>query len=158
MIPAERRKLHRVYDRELNEVWKEWNTPVWRKGGPFFNLEDAPDLDEKPGYNYMVGWLRGISEATGWALWPEGKDRRMRRSTRYMLRQEFIDGLRDLWTKYDEVTKAAGTTPFHDLEDYPDLDNDRNFNYSVGWLQGVHVVMDWPLDRLTGPREWSPRW
>lgn len=157
MTPVERRRLRRAYEHALKEAWDRWNDPVWRKGGPFFNLEDAPELDENPDYNHLVGWIQGVHDGTGWPLWPEGEYRRLIRSERWFVRTDFYEKLREVWAEYIDQNKGTGS-PFHNLEDFPSLDESPNFNYDVGWLLGVSQAMSLPLDREVGPREWSPRW
>jgi len=149
-----RSKLRKEYANTLQMVWDEWNTPVWREGGPFFNLSDHPDLDSDADYNHAIGWIVGVSEWTGWPLIPgEKKTRKVMHPKE--LREMFEQRLAEAWKGYLEKSSISGS-PFHNLEDVPELDTDADFNFLIGWLIGVSQVTGWALDPV-GPREWSPR-
>lgn len=68
---TEREKLKRTFHSTLEGVWETWDNYVGR-GTPFRNLGDLSESDIESqalfDITYDVGWLRGVSEATGWSL------------------------------------------------------------------------------------------
>jgi hypothetical protein len=72
------------------------------------------------------------------------------------LRAEYDRTLAGIWETWDSWISAAGLSPFMDMEEVPELEEQGAFNYEVGWVQGVANAMDWPTDRPLGPKEWSP--
>jgi len=67
----DRKKLRKYYDQRLREIWAEWDEhTIDLEMSPFTNIESVPELEEKPGFNYIVGWVEGVSSAMDWPLDP----------------------------------------------------------------------------------------
>lgn len=68
---TEREKLKRNFQSTLENVWELWDNHM-DHGTPFGNLGDLTESDMETetlfDFTYDVGWLRGVSEATGWSL------------------------------------------------------------------------------------------
>lgn len=68
----DRKKLRKHYDQMLTDIWEEWDSAVDRDGiptegiSPFTDLDDVPDLDANPGFNWSVGWVGGVAAALDW--------------------------------------------------------------------------------------------
>ena len=66
---ARKKSLANEFRFSLEQLWRRWleESPD-PEMSPFTDLEEAPELDNDPGFNHLLGWLRGVSEATGWSL------------------------------------------------------------------------------------------
>lgn len=60
-------RLREYFDDKLKDIWEEWNEGEF-KGSPFEDLVEDHPLWEHAGFQYDLGYLRGISAATGWDL------------------------------------------------------------------------------------------
>lgn len=68
---TEPERLRRVFESSLRNLWKTWDEYVG-KGSPFEDLHWIHDvglsLEAAETTIWESGWLRGVSEATGWSL------------------------------------------------------------------------------------------
>lgn len=67
--------MRRIYLDTLKRLWEIWDQWVGR-GTPFGDLERLQESQINPQYilpvHYEVGWVRGVSQATGWAVTKPG--------------------------------------------------------------------------------------
>lgn len=73
------------------------------------------------------------------------------------LRHAFDELLRDVWQEWDDVSPEPNWSPFLDLNEVPQLDQNPGYNYNVAWLTGVSDALDWSRARPLGPKQWSPK-
>lgn len=78
------------------------------------------------------------------------------RVPRKRLEEEFRRTLADAWNTWAEYGGLEVGSPFGDLDDLPELDDNAGFNHTIGWLRGVAEATGWELDRPS-PKDWSPR-
>ena len=62
------KQLRKQYDECLADAWRHWRDAMGNgTGTPFTDLTMCPDLENDAGYNHTLGWVTGVSDATGWS-------------------------------------------------------------------------------------------
>lgn len=51
----------------LRDIWKEWDEDGFA-GSPFNDIHEGHPWWAAPGISYQIGFITGISAATGWSL------------------------------------------------------------------------------------------
>lgn len=59
--------LRKRFDQGLRDTWNEWDGHDF-SGSPFKDIDESHPFWGNAGINYDIGYLTGISAATGWSL------------------------------------------------------------------------------------------
>ena len=60
-------ELRKHFNQQLRDIWNEWDGHDF-PGSPFRDVNESHPFWNNAGFNYDVGYLTGISAATGWSV------------------------------------------------------------------------------------------